>query len=159
MISQNDTLITDNLQLANLFNKYFSQTSSELRQQILINSKDQLTFFDEAGENDSAFISYESTTDEVATLFSKLPNKSTLLNKIPTILYKKMSHMLTSVLSELYLTSFVEGIFPSCLKVDVSYQFSNQVKNIRRRATGQSLLYLSYQFFWEINPQENDLFP
>ena len=33
-INQNDTLITNHLQLTNLFNKYFSQIGSELRQRI-----------------------------------------------------------------------------------------------------------------------------
>ena len=69
-ISQNDTLITDDLQLANPFNNYFFRIGSELRQQIPNNSRDPIMFFDEADKNGSAFRFYESTPDEVSMLFS-----------------------------------------------------------------------------------------
>ena len=41
-INENDTLITDDQQLANLFDNYFSKTDSELRQQIPVHVRDQL---------------------------------------------------------------------------------------------------------------------
>ena len=42
-INHDDTLITDNLQLANLFNNYFSQIGSGLRQKIPTCVKDPLS--------------------------------------------------------------------------------------------------------------------
>ena len=47
-INQNDALVADDLQLANLFNNYYSQVGSELRQQIPINARDPLSFCDNA---------------------------------------------------------------------------------------------------------------
>ena len=105
------------MQLANLFNNYFSRIGSELRQQIPNNSRDPLTYFDETDENDSAFLFYESTPDEVSMLICKIPNKGSPLDKIPTLIYKKMSHILAPVISELFNMSIMEGIFPSCLKI------------------------------------------
>ena len=64
--------LTDaDLQLANLFNNYFSQIGSELRKQISINVRDPSSFFDEADKNYSAFRFYESTPDEVGMVNSK----------------------------------------------------------------------------------------
>ena len=69
-INHNDTLITVDLQLVNIFNNYFSKICSELRQQISISVEDPLLFFDDTDTNDSAFRFYESTPDEVGMLIS-----------------------------------------------------------------------------------------
>ena len=45
---------------------------------------------------------HESTPYEVASLISKLPKKSSPSEKIPTLTYKKMSHVLPPVISELF---------------------------------------------------------
>ena len=83
-VDQNETLIIDDLQLANLFNNYFSQIGYELREQIPINVKGPLSFFDIADRNKSAFRFYDSSPDEVRTLIGKFPNKGSLFDKIPT---------------------------------------------------------------------------
>ena len=72
-INQSDTLTTDDLRLDNLFNNFFSKIGSDLRQQIPINVKDPLSFFDDTVENDSALRFYESTPDKVRMLVRKLP--------------------------------------------------------------------------------------
>ena len=73
--NQIDTLITDYLQLANLFTNYFSKIGSELRQQIPINVRDPISFFDDTDKNDSAFRFNESSPDKVGMLISTFPNK------------------------------------------------------------------------------------
>ena len=50
-INQNDTHITDDLQLDNMFINYFSQFGSERRQQIPSTGRDPLKFFNEADKN------------------------------------------------------------------------------------------------------------
>ena len=49
-------------------------------------------------------------------LISKFPNKGSPFEKIPTLIFKKMSHILAPVISELFNMSIMEGVFPSCLK-------------------------------------------
>ena len=85
----NHTIITEDLQITNLFNKYISQSGSALRQQIPNNSRHPLTFFDEADKNASAFGFYESIPDEFSMLISKIRNKGSAPDKIPTLIYKK----------------------------------------------------------------------
>ena len=72
-INQNDTFITDDLQLANLSNKYFSKIGSELSQRTPSNVRDPLSFFDDTDKNDSASRFYETTPDDVGMLISKTP--------------------------------------------------------------------------------------
>ena len=75
--------VTDDLQLANLFNKYFPRIGSELRHQKPNNGRDPLKFFDDADINDSLFRFYESKPSEVAMSISKFPNKGSPPHKIP----------------------------------------------------------------------------
>ena len=72
-INQRDTLITDDLRLANLCNDSFSKIGFNLRQQIPINVRDPLSFFDDTVKNDSALRFYESTPDKVRMLIRKFP--------------------------------------------------------------------------------------
>ena len=99
-LKQNDTQITDELQLANLLNNYFSHLGSELKQKIPINVSDSLSFFDDADETHSSLRFYEWTPDEVGMLFGKFPNKCSSSDKIPTSIYKKLTHILASVIFE-----------------------------------------------------------
>ena len=77
------------MQLANLFNKYFSQFGSELREQIPNNGRDLLKFFDETDKIYSIFRFYESTPEEVAMLISKFQNEGSPPDMIPTLIYKR----------------------------------------------------------------------
>ena len=87
-INQNYSLITDDLQLAKLFNNYFSKICSELRQQIPINVRYPISFFDDTDKKYSAFRFYELTPDEVGMAFSIFPNKGSPLDKIPTLIFE-----------------------------------------------------------------------
>ena len=69
-VNQNESLITDDLQFASLFNYYLSKIGSALRQQISINVRDHLSFFEDTGKIYSAFRFYESTPDEAGKLSS-----------------------------------------------------------------------------------------
>ena len=49
-------------------------------------------------------------------LIGKILNKGSTFDKKQTLLSKKMSHILASVISELIKMSIMEGIFPSCIE-------------------------------------------
>ena len=49
-------------------------------------------------------------------LSSKFPKKDSPFDKKPTLLLKKMSHILAPVICELFNISIMEGVFSSCLK-------------------------------------------
>ena len=86
-INKSDTPYTGDMQFDDLFNNFFSQFGSELRQQISISVKDPLSFFDVADSNFSAIRLYESTPNEVGMLNGEFPNKDSLSDKIPTSIY------------------------------------------------------------------------
>ena len=94
-----------------------TKTCSELRQQIPINVRDPLSFFDDTDEKESAIRFYESTPDEVRMLNSKFSNKGSPFDEIPISIIKKMSHILAPVISKLFNMSIMEGIFSSCSKI------------------------------------------
>ena len=50
-------------------------------------------------------------------LLSKILSKDAPLDKIPVTTYKKVKHILSPVISELFNLTIREGIFPTCLKV------------------------------------------
>ena len=77
-------LISDDLQLANVFKNHFSQTCSELRQQIPINVREPLSFFGDVDQNHSAFRFYDSIPDEVGLLNCKIPVKDSRFYMTPT---------------------------------------------------------------------------
>ena len=52
-------------------------------------SRDPLTFLEEADKIDSALRVYKLTPDKDAMLISKFLNKGSPLDKIPTLIYKK----------------------------------------------------------------------
>ena len=114
-----------------MFNIYFSRIGSELRQQLPNNVRDPLKFFDESDKNDSDFRFYKSTPDEISMLTSKFPNKGSPPDKKPTLIYKKMSHILAPVISELFNMSIIESIFPNCLKTDRVIPIYKSLKKIR----------------------------
>ena len=68
-------------------------------------------------KNYSAFNFYESTPDESSMLISKFPNTGSPPDKILTLIYKKMSHILAPVISEMINISFMEVFFSICLKI------------------------------------------
>ena len=51
-------------------------------------------------------------------LISKFPHKGSPFDRIPTLIFKKMSHILAPVISELFNMSIMECFFPSCLKIE-----------------------------------------
>ena len=116
-MNQNDTPITDDLQLANLFNNNFSQSSCQLRYQISISVRDPLSIFDDTDRSNSAFRLCESIPDEVGLFIGKFPNKGSPSDKILILIFKKMSHKLAQVISELLSMNIMESLFPSCLKI------------------------------------------
>jgi len=50
-------------------------------------------------------------------LTNKFPSRSAPRDKIPTTVFKKVSHLLAVVISELFNMSIREGVFPSCRKI------------------------------------------
>ena len=135
-IHHDDSLITNCTSIANLFNSYFTQVGIELSDKIPQQNKQPLSYFnmDESPRNSFRF--FDTNPDEVGTLISKLPNKSAPLDKIPTFIFKKMSHVISPIICELFNLSIREGIFPSCLKTGRVIPIfkagkKNQMKNYR----------------------------
>ena len=59
---------------------------------------DPLSSFDDTDKNDSAFRFYETTPDEIGMLINKFPNKDSPFDKIQTLIFRKMSHILAPVI-------------------------------------------------------------
>ena len=76
-------------------------------------------------------------------LISKFPNRGSLFGRIPTLMFKKMSHILAHVISEQINMSLMGGVFPTCLKTGRVTPIFKSGKNSRQLTIDLSLLYLS----------------
>jgi len=101
-IQDGDSLITNSEQTANLFNTYFSQVGIELSDKIPQQNKQPFSYFTLHERSSNSFRFFDTTPDEVNILVGKLPNKSAPLDKIPTFIFKKNSHLISPVICELF---------------------------------------------------------
>ena len=107
-------LISDQLQISELFNSYFSNIALNLRSNIPDSSLDAINLVQRSYYN---FFLYPVTPDECSKIVQTLKITKTPLNEFPVKLFKKHDPSLTPILSKLITKCFSVGEFPKCLKV------------------------------------------
>lgn len=121
-IKINNQVLTNNIEICNIFNNNFINISN----QITMSSANNLTkhYSDNLNiehftqlNNTNTFLMNPTHEYEVAATINALPNKkSTGFDKVPTTLLKKISKSISPVISHLINLSIASGIYPKLLK-------------------------------------------
>ena len=112
----NDKTITDETQIANHFNVFFTSIATKLLKKIPPTTKTVLLFLRNSNEN--SFFLTPTTPKEIEDIISKLKlGKAVGPNSIPTRILKDHKKVLSKPLSDLINSSFNLGIFPDLLKL------------------------------------------
>lgn len=114
-IEDNGIITGDCYAVANIFNEYFANVGHSL--DLLIDNRNINPVSYMAPSNPSSFYFCDTNTVEVSSVINSLPNKGSPLNRIPTIIFKAVSSVISPVVSNLYNCSIREGIFPDYLKI------------------------------------------
>ena len=115
-INSNNNTLTDPKSISNAFNNYFCSIAQNIQSSIKFSHKSFQHYLTDPFEK-SFFISptdYLEVTDIIKILNS---NKSHGPNGIPTKILQLMVHELSPVIANLFNLSFLQGKFPSLLKV------------------------------------------
>ena len=116
-IEVDNQLITDNKEICNKFNDYFSTVADKI---LAKNKTPILQRFDKflPKSNPNSFVFEPSTPNEVFLLITKLNiNKGTGPNGIPTDILKAINNIICIPLSMIYNMCIAKGIHPSKLKL------------------------------------------
>ena len=113
-LKQNNAEITDETEMSNLFNQYFANIGQNLANNMQNNGINPI---DNMGDASLNSFSFQATTPiEIHNIIMKIENKKTSLNNIPIFILKKISHVISPLLSDIFNHSINAGLFPDKLK-------------------------------------------
>ena len=110
-----DSDITDENQIANAFNSFFSSIGPNLDINLPHINKSHSDFMPPTVPQ--SFFLNPTTPDEICGLLLKLKKKKTDINSVPLSILMKIRHLICFPLSRLINLSFLSGVFPDRLKI------------------------------------------
>ena len=114
MINFNRRDITDHEEMCIIFNNYFVNMGTNLASAISDDGPDPLSYLGPRSVNSFNFVG--TTPQEVFNIIKGFKNKKTSVHNIPIDIIKKISHVISPLLSQLFNESIETGIFPDKLK-------------------------------------------
>ena len=117
ILNTNDSNITNPVEIANVFNSYFSSIASQTKVNIKHSKKRFSDFLKNRARNSFFFFkSYDK--DEIALIISSLDStKSVGPNSIPTEILKLLKNYNSCKIVDILNMSFTSGVFPSALQL------------------------------------------
>ena len=115
ILNTNDSTITNPVEIANVFNNYFSCITSQTKVNIKYSHKHFSDFLKQSSK-----ICFLSPTDkhEVALIISSLDStKAVGPNSIPTTILKLLKNDISCQLTDIFKMLFTSGVFPSTLQI------------------------------------------
>ena len=106
--------ITDSKKICDVFNQYFVNVGTNLASTIHSNDINPINYLGNRQQNSFSFMA--TTPLEVFNIIKKFDNKKSSLNNIPIFILKKISHIISPLLSDIFNHSIKDGIFPEKLK-------------------------------------------
>ena len=110
----NGTTTTDQLQMAEILNNYFTSIATELDEALPQPTVSPLNYVNPI--NQSSFHLYLSSKKEVENIISKLKIVRCEINQMPVNIFIKLKFILAQPLSRLINLSFISGKFPTTFK-------------------------------------------
>jgi len=115
LINDNNSPITDNKEMANAFNNFYSNLGNSIEQKIPISQRNFSSFL--GSPLNSSFYCTPCDESEIHSIISNFGiNKASGPNSIPTCLLKEFSSLLMYPIKILINKSHSEGTFPNLLK-------------------------------------------
>ena len=112
---QNSDEINDETRICNIFNHYFANVGHNLASRIQNNDINPSNYLGDRSLNSFSFMA--TSPQEIFNIIRKFKNKKTSPNNIPIFILKKISHIISPLLSDIFNHSIEEGIFPDKLKL------------------------------------------
>jgi len=110
----NDKIITDEFEIADTFNTFFSNIGKNIAQTHNSSVSDHNSYL--IGDYPHSFFFAPVTVKDVETCITSLKNKSTNINKLPVKIIKHLKSIIAPIFSTLINNSFSNGVFPQDLK-------------------------------------------
>ena len=114
IIHENNT-VENEVEVANHFNNYFVNIGHNLINSNLSHNANPMTYLEDRLPN--SFFFHETNFSEISKIINNFKNKKTTINNIPNFIIKKISHVVTPILVELFNESIINGVFPHKLKI------------------------------------------
>ena len=114
-LKHNSFEVTDETRISNIFNYYFANVGRNLASTIQNNDINPSNYLGDRNLNSFSFMA--TSPQEVFNTIKKFKNKKTSLNNIPIIVLKKISHVISPLLSNIFNHSIETGVFPDKLKM------------------------------------------
>ena len=112
----NDTTSAEPIEIANIFNNFFTSIAAETKESIKYSHKHFSNFL--KNRSDDSFFLSPTEKYEIINIISSLdPNKPTGPNSIPTKILTLFKNNISTQLSDIFNVSFSTGVFPSILKI------------------------------------------
>ena len=114
-LSHQNNLVNNELEVANMFNEYFVSIGNDLVNNVINNRNiDFLSYMENRTVN--SFVFHGTDEFEIRKIIANFKNKSTTVNNIPIFVIKKVSHVISSLLANIFNESIAYGLFPTKLK-------------------------------------------
>ena len=113
-LKHDSDVVTDEMKICNIFNQYFVNVGSNLASTIHTNDLNPINNLGDRHQNSFSFMA--TTPQEVFNTIKKFDNKKSSLNNIPIFILKKISYIISPLLSDIFNHSINDGIFPEKLK-------------------------------------------
>ena len=114
-LSCKGSIITNKVQISNIFNNYFATTAEKTKENINPSNKHFSDFLKNRTQN-SFFLS-PTNKSEIQNISSLDSNKSVGPNSIPAKILKLLKNAISSQLADIFNVSFSTGVFPTILKI------------------------------------------
>ena len=114
-LMHNSDEITDASRISNIFNHYFANIGQNLANTIQSNDLNPLDYLGDRNLNSFSFMA--TSPQEIFNVMKKFTNKKTSLNSVPIFVLKKISHVISPLLSDIFNESINAGVFPEKLKL------------------------------------------
>ena len=112
ILVSNDTTSAEPIEIANIFNNFFTFIAAKTKESIKYSHKHFSNFL--KNRSDDSFFLSPTDKYEIINIISSLdPNKSTGPNSIPTKILKLLKNDISTQLSDIFNVSFLTGVFPS----------------------------------------------
>ena len=111
---KNGTTVSNDVNMANLFNSYFSEIGKDLDSKIPTVNKDPIDNLWQMTEK-SCFASQASST-EIISVIDTFKTKGCHIHDIPVYIYKRLGTVLGPIISKIFNKSVALGVFPGALK-------------------------------------------
>jgi len=110
----NDRIVSGDGEIADLFNRHFTNVAHKINDSIPPPVGDPVENI--VLQSDNSFFLFPVTKGELLGLISKIKNSRYGINTIPTFIFKKAAYLLIDTITLLVNKSFSLGVFPNCLK-------------------------------------------